>query len=587
MLTQRFSKTAIFFFSTIIFLLLSAQIFKLTSGVSQIYPHEQILLAIFSSNPILLKKIALSYIISFFIVVFAIAILMMPEKKELYGNARFAFAQEFFKEFGKHKTGILLGILNGKKIIIEGLHHFLINAETRSGKGVSWILPMLFFCHHSVIVHDVKKELFLITSGFRKYVLGHDVYLINIMDDSKETHSINIFDLMPKDKDLRISFIQKVANFLTPTPPKADPIWTGNARTLFVGVCLLIADIPGMKLSLPQIFRVLHPQQPLNVYLTDLLNEHEDILDPVCKMYLWKWINTTSKTRDGILTQLTGVFEIYANPIVCAATETSSFDVTKIKNKKMSIYIRSPAKFVKEVSPVAALIFQFAIDMNMEIPHELDKNYKHPCLFIMDEFSALGPMNVFAEKIELVLGFGLCFVLVIQNETQLKKDYGEIYKKMVSNCKIKGFLKPNEREDAEFLSRRLGDITIFDKTQKKVGFNKNQPFLNKTKRPLMLPDELMNMNNNEAIVFVKGIRPMKLKRAIWYKDKTMKYLVKEPIHIPKIKIKRQDILRSNIETIDVDIEEIVIEGINKDVVLSDQECINASDEYLKNLGIKI
>ena len=584
MLKQRFSKKTIFLVTTIVYFVISSQIFTLLSGI-RVYPYEPIIYATFSTSNELIKKIQFAYLISVFPIMVFFVIISLPEKKSLHGNARFAYAWEFIKQFGKHNHGIFLGILNGKKIIIEGLHHFLINAETRSGKGVSWILPMLFFWRHSVIVHDVKKELFLITSGFRKYVLGHEVFLVNLMDDSKQTHSINVFDLMPKDKDLRISFIQKVANFLTPTPPKSDPIWTGNARTLFVGICLLIADIPGMKLSLPMIFKVLHPKQPLNVYLTDLLDEHDDLLDPVCKMYLRKWINTTPKTRDGMLTQLTGVFEIYANPIVCAATETSSFDISKIKNKKMSIYIRSPSKYIKEVSPVASLIFQFAIDMNMELPHELDKDYKHPCLFVMDEFSALGTMPVFGEKIELVLGFGLCFVLVIQNETQLQKDYGVIYKKMISNCKIKGYLKPNEYEDAILLSKRLGDTTIFDQTQKNASFYSKIPNYSKVRRSLMLPDELMNMSNDECIVFIKGIHPMRLKRVFWYKNSKMKRSIRPPVEIPNIKISRQDILSSNTNTIEVDIDSIVIDELNKDVVLSDNECIEASTKYLAAMGI--
>jgi type IV secretion system protein VirD4 len=585
-LTHRFSKKTIFFVSLLVFFILASEIFKITSGIQNVYPHEPIIYSFITDSPALLKKIKTAYLISFIIVVFIISLLLIPKKASLYGDARFAYALEFFKVFGKHKTGILLGILEGKKIIIDGLHHFLINAETRSGKGVSWILPMLFFWRHSAIVHDVKKELFLITSGFRKYILGHEVYLINIMDDSKETHSFNIFDAIPNDIDLHISFLQKVANFLTPTPPGVDPIWTGNARTLFLGICLLIRDIPNMTLSLPQIFRVMHPQQPLNEYLTDLINEHDEILDPLCKMYLWKWINITPKTRDGILTQLTGVFDIYANPIVCAATETSSFDITKIKNNKMTIYVRSPAKYIKEVSPVASLFFQFAIDMNMEIPHEMDKNYKHPCLFIMDEFSALGPMPVFAEKIELVLGFALCFVLVIQSETQLSKDYGPIYKKIISNCKIKGYLKPNELDDAELLSKKLRDTTVFDKSRRKGYFSfDNEPIYNKVKRPLMNVDEVMSMPNNECIVFIKEIHPMRLKRAIWYEDRVMKKLPKKPIKIPKIKIVRHNILQSN--TLEVDIDSVVIEGLNKEKILSDAECIDASNKLFATLGIKI
>ncbi len=588
MLIQRFNKKQIIIVSLIIFLILSWQIFILTTGFKGIYPHEPILFALISESKTLLYKVYLSYGSGFFIVLILFFMLNKKEKKSLYGDARFAYLWEFKKLFGTEKQGFFLGFLNGTRLIVKDICHFLIIAETRAGKGVSWILPMFFTWHGSIIALDIKRELYKYSAGFRK-MIGSEVYIVDVMNEDKETHSVNVFDYIPDNKAMRISFIQKVAEFLTPTPPGAEPIWTGSARELFSGICLLIDDIPGAKLSMGEVFRTLHPKTPINEYLSDLLEEHEDILDPVCKMYLWSFVNTADRTRSSILKQLTSVLGIYANPIVDAATATSSFDFRDVKKKKMTIYIRTPEKYLKACGPVINMIFQFAVDMNLDKIIDEDPEYKHPCAFLMDEFSALGPMPVFSEKIEFVLGYGLCFVLVTQSMEKLAEDYTtRLANHMAKNCRIKGYLKPNEQSDAELISRRLNYTTVKHTSEKSKDWLDILPDHqkeSKASRALMLPDEVLHMPDEKCILIIKGLHPIYADRIYHYNDKKLsKYHKLTPPKIPVIKLKLHEMKESNIDTMIVDLSATIPD--TTDTILSDEAVIEAGKQYLDQIGVK-
>ncbi|HEY4016558.1 MAG TPA: type IV secretory system conjugative DNA transfer family protein, partial [Polyangiaceae bacterium] len=66
---------------------------------------------------------------------------------------------------GKTKTTVKrLGTL----VRHDGPEHVFCFAPTRSGKGVGLVIPTLLSWPHSVIVHDIKKENWALTAGWRR-----------------------------------------------------------------------------------------------------------------------------------------------------------------------------------------------------------------------------------------------------------------------------------------------------------------------------------------------------------------------------------------------------------------------------------
>jgi type IV secretion system protein VirD4 len=118
-------------------------------------------------------------------------VLIRNGKQKIFGTARWAREKELEKAglLGL-KGGVILGQLadarlscaydaakdsvvmrlkkpSRRKIIQSGIYNTILSAPTRSGKGVSSVVPTLLSYPGSVIVLDFKGENFNMTSGFR------------------------------------------------------------------------------------------------------------------------------------------------------------------------------------------------------------------------------------------------------------------------------------------------------------------------------------------------------------------------------------------------------------------------------------
>src|SRR3546814_11824773 len=72
-------------------------------------------------------------------------------------------------------SGIVLGRKRGRFLTLGGSEHVLVEAPTRSGKGIGIVIPNLLTWAGSVVVLDVKRENFDASAGFRAHY-GQQVF---------------------------------------------------------------------------------------------------------------------------------------------------------------------------------------------------------------------------------------------------------------------------------------------------------------------------------------------------------------------------------------------------------------------------
>ncbi|MFA0925229.1 type IV secretory system conjugative DNA transfer family protein, partial [Xanthomonas fragariae] len=101
------------------------------------------------------------------------ALLLIPmlksKQQSLHGDASFATVADLKKAgmLDKKPESILVGKLKGRYIYINGALHVIVVAPTRSGKTTSIAIPVLLTYQQSMVVLDLKGELFKATSGWR------------------------------------------------------------------------------------------------------------------------------------------------------------------------------------------------------------------------------------------------------------------------------------------------------------------------------------------------------------------------------------------------------------------------------------
>src|SRR3546814_19069365 len=78
-------------------------------------------------------------------------------KPPLHGAARFAKDSEIRRAGFRANDGIVLGKKGGKSLTFGGNEHCIVEAPTRSGKGVGIVIPNVLSWLESVVVIDVKR----------------------------------------------------------------------------------------------------------------------------------------------------------------------------------------------------------------------------------------------------------------------------------------------------------------------------------------------------------------------------------------------------------------------------------------------
>lgn len=464
-------------------------------------------------------------------------------KNKLHGNAKFASHNEIRKKGLLKGVGIILGKIGSKFLVADGTEHILVAAPTRSGKGVGIVIPNLLNWDQSCVVLDIKLENFKATSGFRKKH-GHKVFLWSPSDKSGTTHCYNPLDVIDKhNKHLRIDDIQKIGTFLCPTPLDGDPMWANEGRNLFIAIVLYLIDT-NSPVTLGECNRFIKSYS--NEELEELINSHDD-LDNICTANFTNFISMGDKQASGVKSTLTSSLSLFDNPIIDAMTSSTDFSFSDLRKTKMAIYVGITPDKLGTLAPLLNLFFQQCCDILISsLPEKEKEPYK--VLMLLDEFTSLGKMDIIKDGIAYFAGYNLRLMPIIQSPQQLYDKYGERgAKAMISNFMYQIVFAPNNYEDADDISKRLGTKTVKTKSKTRSIDSSGSTSTSETSRALMLPQEILQMNRKDSLILIEAMEPIKAKKVIYFSDPHFagrfynvfdpsKNIGELPVKIPKQKI---------------------------------------------------
>ncbi|MBA3536256.1 MAG: type IV secretory system conjugative DNA transfer family protein, partial [Tatlockia sp.] len=302
----------------------------------------------------------------------------------------------------------------------NGFEHVLVFAPTGSGKTRSIAIPNLFNYPYSMVCNDVKLTLYKTTSGFREHLLGHTCFCWALTSKEGITHRFNPLSFISKDKLLRITDIQRIAHILIPDNNKEAGIWAKSSRLLFKALVLYLLDSPERPTTLGEINRLLK-QQDFDAWLVQLLEESEHY-DPEFYRNGFSYANTFVETRASILVTCASYFELFDDPIVDSATSASDFDISTLRQKKITLYIGFTEDDMERLSPILTLFWQQLISvMIQEIPDPIKEPY--PLLCLIDEFSSLGRIERLRRSLKLLREYRVRCILMFQYIAQTYERY--------------------------------------------------------------------------------------------------------------------------------------------------------------------
>jgi len=240
------------------------------------------LFSYYKDNPVIKKRLVISMIVSIF-TCFILPPLMIylanNKKLSLFGNAKFAQYKDIVKANLFCQEGIIIGKFKGKYLIFTGQQFVLLAAPTRSGKGVSVVIPNLLNFNGSTVTLDIKIENYKITAGYRKKC-GYEVYLFAPFTEEYQSCRYNPLDYV-REGDFRVGDLNSIGEVFFPSSGSGTDLFLDNqARNLFVGLGLYLCETPELPRTVGEMLRQSSGKGlPIKEYLEKIINERNYIED--------------------------------------------------------------------------------------------------------------------------------------------------------------------------------------------------------------------------------------------------------------------------------------------------------------------
>lgn len=370
----------------------------------------------------------------------------------------------------------------------SGPEHVIAFAPTRSGKGVGLVIPTLLAWQGSVLVHDIKGENWALTAGYRKSIGQRCLKFAPTLSDGSSCH-FNPLDEIRVGTDKEVADTQNIATMIVDPDGKGlNDHWAKTGFALLVGTILHVlyaAEIKektlksvGNLLSDPNVANVDEIFEHMKAYEHDQtgsrgwrdLQGNPTKTHPVVAQSAQEMLNKAENEKSGVISTAMSFLSLYRDPVVADNVAHSDFRISDLMGdakgervSPVSLYLVVPPSDKDRLKPLIRLVLNQVVrrlteSMEFKGGRSVD-GFQHRLLLMIDEFPSLGKLDIFAESLAYVAGYGMKMYLICQDTAQLYKEYTKD-ETIIPNCHVRVVYAPNRLETAEWLSKILGKKTL-------------------------------------------------------------------------------------------------------------------------------
>jgi type IV secretion system protein VirD4 len=452
----------------------------------------------------------------------------MPDVPDDSKGARFTTPEETTAL--QNPDGAVFGHINGAPLQLHTDKHVLIMASTRSGKGVSLIIPHLLRYAGSAFVLDPKGENARAT-GRQRAALNETVHYLDPFGISGKPQSrfnpLSRFTLENMEAESKA-----LAAALVIGQRGERDHWTGSAQQLLAAVILHVftsPDIPPGKKDLPTVRRLL---------LRDILAKNgvlakmtqSTVADGLLSSLAYSFIDTPEKEMGSILSTAQRETEILDNPfmIKCLAAtgDGQEVDFSDWRKGTMSAFLCLSAPKFPVFNRWLRLVLTAALD-------EMTDTLNPPALpvcFMLDELATLGHLAAVENAVGLAAGYGIQLVTVFQDVAQMRDLYRGRWASFIGNAGVRALFNLDDYDTAKYWSNFIGghQVNTMSQQQDIYGITQSQT-QGEAFRPLLTPEEIMlQFAANKMLVLPQGSRPVIADRVAYWKDAGLDGLWDDP-----------------------------------------------------------
>lgn len=443
-------------------------------------------------------------------------------RREEHGSAKWGSASAVNKKYAQQPKSenklltqnVAIG-LNAKK------HRRNLNTLVIGGSGAGktrfFCKPNLMqCCRNSYFVLDPKGDIVRDVGE----LLSQKEYEVRVLDliSMEKSHCYNPFVYLQSDNDIQ----RLVTNLFKATTPKGsqsnDPFWDTSASMLLSAlVYYLHYEAPEDEQNFAMVMEMLRAgaieneedsrPTPLDYLFADL---EMDRPDHIALKYYRSYHAGSAKTLKSIQITLAARLEKFNLESLASLTCTDELDLATMGEKKVALFAIIPDNDSSFNFLVSILYTQLFQQLFYSADHIHGGALPVPVHFLMDEFANVSLPDDFDKILSVMRSRGVSVSIILQNLAQLKALFEKQWESIVGNCDEFLYLGGNEQSTHKYVSELLGKSTIDTNTYGKSSGRSGNYSTNYqiSGRELLTPDEVRMLDNQYAILFIRGERPV-------------------------------------------------------------------------------
>lgn len=407
----------------------------------------------------------------------------------------------------------------------------LVIGGSGAGKTRFYAKPNIMQCNTSFVILDPKGEILRSTAN----LLLKKGYKLRILDliNMEKSDSYNPFVYLRSDNDVQ----RLVTNLFKATTPKdsksSDPFWDMAASTLLLALIFYLwYEAPFEEQNFSMVLEMLRAgevreddddyKSPLDI-LFDLLEERNP--NHIALKYYRNYRSGSAKTLKSIQITLTSKLDKFNLDSLATITQYDEMELSKLGEEKTALFAIIPDSDPSFNFLVSILYTQLFQQLFYIADYKYGGSLPIHVHFVMDEFANVSLPNDFEKILSTMRSREVSVSIIIQNLAQLKSLFTKEWESIVGNCDELLYLGGNEQSTHKYISELLGKDTIDTNTYGKSKGKSGSYSTNYQKmgRELLTPDEVRTLDNNNAILFIRGERPIIDLKYILEKHPNIKY----------------------------------------------------------------
>ena len=441
---------------------------------------------------------------------------------EEHGSARWGNVKSIVRRYADKNSSSNIILTQNMRLGLNAKKHrrnlnVLVVGGSGAGKTRFYAKPNLMQCNTSVIVADPKGEM-LRSIAPLLIEKGYDIKVFNLIEP-ENSDGYNPFVYIRKDEDV----IRLISNLIQNTTPKNaqqnDPFWEKSEIALDSALMLyLLHEAPPEEQTFEMLMFLIENaatveddedgyQSPVDILFNGLEEEKPEHI--AVKQYkIFK--QASGKTAKSILISAAVRLAAFNLPEIAKMTSYDNLDIGSLGERKRAIFCVIPDNdnsFNYLVGMLYTQAFQ-ALYFNADSNH--GGELPVPVHIVMDEFANVALPDNFERILATMRSRRISVSIIIQNMAQLKALFKDSWENITGNCDTLLYLGGNEQSTHEYISKMLGKETIDTRTR---GITKGQHGSSNTNyqnagRELLTLDEVRLLDNSNALIFIRGERPL-------------------------------------------------------------------------------